>query len=97
MPYRPIYRDFDVVPACPSPAWRRRGVSFAEARGLEQRHQPPLPARVAVNIALRHLDRPMPGEQLADDKLRRLNDSLIQRRPTGLKYAKLFTIFRRPR
>jgi len=66
------------------------------ARELKQCHQPALPARIAVNIALRHLDRPMPGEQLADDKLRSLNDSLIQRRPTGLKYAKLFTIFRRP-
>ncbi len=96
MPYRPIYRDFDVVLARSSPAWRRRGVRKRGAHQLEQRHQAALPAGVAVDIALRHLDRPMPGEQLADDKLRRFNDSLIQWRPTGLKYAKLFTIFRRP-
>ena len=55
MPYRLIYRDFDVVVACSAPAWRHCGVSFAEARGLEQRHQAALPARVAVDIALRHL------------------------------------------
>ena len=34
------------------------------ARELKQCHQPALPARIAVNIALRHLDRLMPGEQL---------------------------------
>jgi hypothetical protein len=52
MPYRPIYRDFDVVPAYSAPAWRRRGVSFAEARGLEQRHQAALPARLALPLVL---------------------------------------------
>ncbi len=67
VPICPIDRFIGIstcFPARPRPAWRRRGVSFAEARELEQRHQPPLPARVAVDIALRDLYRLVAGEQL---------------------------------
>lgn len=39
-------------------------VDPSAARELKQCHQPALPARIAVKIALRHLDRLMPGEQL---------------------------------
>ena len=38
--------------------------SMAVARELEQRHQPPLLARVAVDIALRYLYRLVAGQQL---------------------------------
>jgi hypothetical protein len=73
---RVAFSDRAFVPLCPigrfigistlfSPAWRRQaGVSFAEARELEQRHQPPLPARVAVDVALRDLYRLVTGQQL---------------------------------
>ena len=58
MYYWPIPGGFSHVLARTAPAWPRRGVS------LEQCHQPPLPARVAVDVALRDLDRLVAGEQL---------------------------------
>ena len=64
MPYRPIYQDFEGVLACSAPAWRRCGARKRSAHQLEQRHQAALPARVAVDIALRDLYRLVTGQQL---------------------------------
>ena len=54
----PYYRSVDTIGAA------ALQVHATAQRSLKQRHQPTLPARVAVNIALRHLDRLVPGQQL---------------------------------